>query len=112
MELLEDAGLLSGVSTEDNDAAQTTTGGAHEVANTGQGREVQGTPWFEEMIRGSELGRIKKRRGGASSSDGRTKVEWEITEFESGEGEHASASTGKRKLGSLEHGDDVEMRSG
>ena len=111
-EVLEDAGLLSGVGTEDNDVAQTTSGGAREVANKGQCREVQGTPWFEEMIQGSELGRIKRRRVGASSSDGHTKVEWEITEFEAGEGEHASASTGKRKLGSLEHGDDVVMRSG
>ena len=112
MELLEDAGLLEGVGTEDSDVTQTNTGGAHEVANPGQGREVQGTPWFEEMIRGSGLGRIKRRRGGGNSSDGHTKVEWEITEDESVEGEHTSASTGKRKLGSLEHGDDVEMRSG
>ena len=112
MERLEEAGLLSGIGSEDTEKTQTASGGAKEVANLGQGREVQGTPWFEEMIQGSDLGRIKRRRGRETSSDGRTKVEWEITEFESGEGDVGAANSGKRKLGSLGHGDDVDMRSG
>ena len=112
IERLEDAGLLLGVESGGKERGQTATGATKRVANLGQGREVRGTPWFEEMIQGSELGRIKRRRGGETSSDGHTKVEWEITEFESGEGDVAAASTGKRKLGSLDHGDDVEMRSG
>ena len=112
MDRLEDAGLLQGVGGEDNEMAQAASGGTKDVANLNQGREIRGTPWFEEMIQGSELGRIKRRRGGETSSDGHTKVEWEITEFESGEGDLASASTGKRKIGSLDHGEDVEMRSG
>ena len=112
MERLEDAGLLPSVWSEDNGMTQIATGGPRMVANLNQGREVRGTPWFEEMIQGSELGRIKRRRGGETSSDGHTRVEWEITEFESNEGDVAAASIGKRKLGSLDHGDDVEMRSG
>ena len=112
MERLEDAGLLPSVESEDDEVVQTSSGGKKQIANLGQGREVQGTPWFEEMIQGSELGRIKRRRGGGTSSDGHTKVEWEITEFESSDGDVAAASTGKRKLGSLDQGDDVEMRSG
>ncbi len=114
MERLQDAGLLAGVESEDDEVVQKPTGRTREIANLGQGREVQGTPWFEEMIQGSELGRIKRRRGGGTSSDGHTKVEWEITEFESSDGDvaAAAASTGKRKLGSLDQGDDVEMRSG
>lgn len=112
MERLEDAGLLPGSKSEGNEKLQTATGGPRQIANLGQGREVQGTPWFEEMIQGSELGRIKRRRGGKTSSDGNTTVEWEITEFESGEGDSAAASTGKRKLGSLDGGDDVEMKRG
>ena len=115
MERLEEAGLLRGLESENKETAETATGGSRQMADTGQGREVQGTPWFEEMIQGSELGRIKRRRrGGETSSDGHTKVEWEITEYESGslnEGGAASANTGKRKLGSLDTGDDVEMRS-
>lgn len=112
IERLEDAGLLPGPKSEDNEMAQIATGGSSQVTNLGQGREIRGTPWFEEMIQGSELGRIKRRKGGGTSSDGHTKVEWEITEFESGEGDAGNASTGKRKLGSLDTGDDVEMRSG
>lgn len=112
MERLEDAGLLPGLESGGKGMVQTATGGTKRAADLGQGREVRGTPWFEEMIQGSELGRIKRRRGGETSADGHTKVEWEITEFESGEGDIPTASTGKRKLGSLDHGDDVEMRSG
>lgn len=112
VERLEDAGLLPGTGTENNETMQADTAGSRQVTNVGQGREVRGTPWFEEMIQGSELGRVKRRRGGKTSSDGRTKVEWEISEFESGDGDIGVASTGKRKLGSLETGDDVEMKSG
>ena len=111
MERLEDAGLLPGLGSEDREVAQTANR-SRQVADLGQGREVWGTPWFEEMIQGSELGRIKRRRGGGTSSDGHTKVEWEISEFEGGEGDVAIASTGKRKLGTLESGDHVEVRSG
>lgn len=111
MERLEDAGLLRALGSGDNEIAQRASGGSRLVANLGHSREVRGAPWFEEMIQGSELGRIKRRRGGQTNSDGHTKVEWEITEFDSGEGGAAVGSTGKRKLGSLETGDDVEMRS-
>lgn len=111
-ERLEDAGLLSGLGGGDKEVEQTSTSSSRQVANVGQGREVRGTPWFEEMIQGSELGRIKRRRGGETSSDGLTKIEWEISEFESSEGDAAAANSGKRKLGSLDTGDDVEMRSG
>ena len=112
MERLENAGFLPGGGSGNHAMVQTPTGATKRAANLGQGREIRGTPWFEEMIQGSELGRIKRRRGGETSSDGHTKVEWEITEFESGEGDVPAASTGKRKLGSLDHGDDVEMKSG
>ena len=63
------------------------------------------------MIEGSQLVKIKRRRGGGRSSDGRTIVEYEVTEFESGDGDTAISSSGKRKHGSLGEGDDVEMRT-
>ena len=114
MERLEDAGFLRGVGSEDKEMAETATGGSRQATDLGQGREIRGTPWLEEMIQGSELGKIKRRRGGKTSSDGHTKVEWEITEYGSGkfsEGDAAAASIGKRKLGSLDTRDDIEMRS-
>lgn len=114
VEKLEDAGFLSSlVDNEIEDARGNRNGSRSRQAITeAEGREVSGLPWFEEMIEGSELGRIKRRRGGGTISDGKTVVEYEITEFESGNGDDTIAGTGKRKHGSLGDGDDVEMRSG
>lgn len=67
-----------------------------------------GIPWFEEMIQGSQLGRVgKSRRGMGVSNDGSTKIEWEVSEWHDdgtgGSPEFESASgpagaTGKRKI--------------
>ena len=111
VERLEDAGLLRGSGSEDSKRMQTGSPETQQVVNPGEGREVRGTPWFEELIQGSQLGRIQ-RRGGQTSSDGHTKVEWEISEYESKEGDVPIASAGKRKLVSLDSGENAEMRSG
>ena len=48
-------------------------------------RVRQGLPWFESMIDGSQLGKVKVRRG-EETKDGR-RVEWEIVEWtDDGEG--------------------------
>ncbi len=70
-------------------------------------RELSGTPWFEEMIEGSELGKLKRRRGWRSSLDGKTQVEWEIVEYAAEDEENASVGGGKRKI--EVPGDDAEM---
>ncbi|KAL6713761.1 hypothetical protein ACLMJK_008253 [Lecanora helva] len=116
MEKLADAGLFSGgtddVKTRDRSqgSPQPNTGRSNQRELVTEGREIRGNPWFEEMIEGSELGNIRKRRGGKTSSDGRTLVEYEVTEFESGDGDGVLTGTGKRKLGSLGDEDDVEMK--
>jgi len=114
MERLEDAGFLSNVTDDESGKAKGAgdRSRSRQVTTGGEGREVSGTPWFEEMIEGSELGRIKRRRGRGRSSNGKTIVEYEITEFESGDGDGITTGTGKRKLGSLGDEDDVEMRCG
>ena len=112
MDLLEEAGVLPSVGSENKEMVQTATGGTKRAADIGEGREVRGTPWFEDMIQGSELGRIKRRKGVGANSDAHTTVEWEITECEGNEGDVAVTSTGKRKLGSLDQVDTTEMRSG
>ena len=106
---LQDAGILSAVTEDETEGSHESSKGSRQVISIGQGREFRGNPWFEEMIQGSELGRFRRRRGGETSSDGKTKVEWEVTEFESGEGDDGATVTGKRKLGLL---GDIEMRSG
>ena len=110
VERLDDAGLLQGSGSEDSKRMQLGSPETKQVANSGEGREVRGTPWFEELIQGSELGRIQRR--GQISSDGHTKVEWEITEYESKESDVPVASAAKRKLVSLDSGENVERRSG
>ncbi|MCJ1391857.1 hypothetical protein MMC18_004724 [Xylographa bjoerkii] len=73
----------------------------------------RGQPWFEEIIEGSELGRMTRRRGGETSSDGKTRVEWEIVEFNSDEGGDSGEGgigTAKRKHDELAGGEDVTMK--
>ncbi|EGE80834.1 hypothetical protein BDDG_03775 [Blastomyces dermatitidis ATCC 18188] len=43
---------------------------------------VNGIPWFEEMMQGSRLGRVgRRRRGVGISADRSTRVEWEVSEW-------------------------------
>jgi hypothetical protein len=71
-------------------------------------RVGEGLPWFEAMIEGSALGRVKVRRG-LEEREGR-RVEWEVVEWTDG-GEEADASAEevvareKRKL----EGEDAVM---
>ncbi|OBT99475.1 hypothetical protein VE01_02863 [Pseudogymnoascus verrucosus] len=73
------------------------------VATRAAPRVGEGLPWFEAMIEGSALGRVKVRRG-LEEKDGR-RVEWEVVEWTEG-GEEAEADSsagevaagGKRKL--------------
>jgi hypothetical protein len=63
---------------------------------------VAGIPWFEEMIEGSKLGRIiRKRRGIGVSDDQSATIEWEISEWHGGgspSDTSESSGTGKRKI--------------
>ena len=73
----------------------------------------KGQPWFEEITEGSELGRMTRRRGGETSLDGKTRVEWEIVEFSNDDGADSGEGvigTAKRKHDELAGGEDVAMR--
>ena len=99
MERLEDAGFLSGEAYTPREKSETQEHRSPTLQSTekqelGAGRDISGAPWFEEMIEGSELGRIKKRRGGGRTSDGKTIVEYEITEFESNGGDSVVSGRG------------------
>ena len=113
VEKLEEAGILSEASNEEGQELVGTRGGSRQVdvPAQAQAREVRGNPWFEEIIEGSELGRVKRRRGGESSADGKTTVEWEVVEFDSEQGDGGGNGPSKRKIGSL-NDDDVEMKTG
>lgn len=111
MEKLQDAGILSEGSAEHVKKLASTEDSPSETATPARGhdREIKGIPWFEEVIEGSELGRIKRRRGGDSSADGKTVIEWEVTEMEGAEGDGGGTGALKRKLESL-NGEDVDMK--
>lgn len=40
----------------------------------------RGMPYFEEIIENSRLGRIRRQKGGHTSADGSSKVQWEVVE--------------------------------
>ena len=111
VEKLGEAGLLPGNQEKEEGVEEGRSGGI----SGSQGRELTGAPWFEEIIKGSELGRMRRSRGGEISGDGRSRVEWEIVEF-GGEDDKGSLESGlataKRKIGQIVDGGDVDMRSG
>ncbi|KAL9620512.1 MAG: hypothetical protein Q9160_004981 [Pyrenula sp. 1 TL-2023] len=114
---LEDLDLLpDDISTEIITTPQTAPSSAHEhsatLSSTVSGQNAN-VPWFEEMIEGSRLGRTEKtKRGMAVSGDGRTRVEWEVSEFED---EGPGTPRGKRKLEDDSQDDnedkDIQMRT-
>ena len=111
VERLEEAGFLS--AADRGESSGETTSEAQQVSSIvgrGEGREARGIPWFEEMVEGSELGRIKRRRGGQTSADGSTRIEWEVVEIGGDHGDSEATSTAKRKISKLEEGDDIPMR--
>ena len=101
-------------SFEDENQEQGIESGHSAVGSTTEisQREFTGNPWFEEIIEGSELGRIKRKRGGHTSADGKSKVEWEVVEM-SDDDQVGLASASKRKLDAStnDNGSDVKMRA-
>lgn len=108
LEILEEAGLFS--STGENESELTNE---EKVLEKGRAkrkhmRELSGSPWFEEMIEGSELGKLKRRRGWQESPDGKTKIEWEVVEFTAEDEEETSVDSGKHRI--QVGGDDDAMK--
>ncbi|TVY82550.1 hypothetical protein LSUE1_G007791 [Lachnellula suecica] len=105
---LEDLGVLPSEALEDaeNDKEKIENVVPFTGSNTLNGSANEGLPWFETMVEGSRLGKMKTTSGKRQS--GRYKVEWEIVEWtDDGEGEVLSPtkSPTKRKLGEVEEGD-------
>ena len=111
VEKLEEAGIFE-ASNEDLHAPTSGETPSHEIegASREQARELKSNPWFEEMIQGSDLGRIKRRRGGETSVDGKSTVEWEVVEFDDGAGELGGTGPTKRKIDNVTD-DDVNMKN-
>lgn len=108
--LLSDLGFFSGENSDEETsvAGPSRTNPTRTVARSEP--QARGAPWFEEIVRNTSLGRFRQQRGG--HLDNGVKVEWEVTEWTEGDddGEGASATSSKRKIGDLE-AEDIEMRS-
>jgi len=87
-----------------NISAEQSRASPRELFKPTQGVEHRGARWFEELVEDSLLGRITRRKGKHTSTDGGTQVEWEVTEWMAGNEDTSELSTpdiGKRKLGEL-----------
>jgi hypothetical protein len=116
LEDLEDLGLLPPTPREA--VREPNTSGANEEQGGQPGPKalqrtdvsvqdvigVDSVPWFESMIQGSHLGRIKRSRGSRHTGEGRLRVEWEIVEWTDDGVENDAQATGKRKIDAVDGG--------
>ncbi|KAG5923327.1 hypothetical protein E4U53_003571 [Claviceps sorghi] len=103
---LEDLGLIPEDSEGEVGEGQTET--EKEGSPGGHGitlRQSFGVPWFDGMVEGTRLGRLRRTHGIKHSGNGSVKVEWEIIEQsdapEGGQDADMEAASGlpeKRKL--------------
>jgi len=108
---LEELGLLPAEALGNAEADKEAMGPVVPYAGSGilSGDGHEGLPWFDTMVEGSTLGKVKRSRGQRRTGNGRVTVEWEIIEWTDGDGDEEEAQgTGKRKLGDIE-GDDALM---
>lgn len=98
LEILEEAGLFASAGEDESEVMSEEKELGKGRAKRKHMRELSGTPWFEEMIEGSELGKLKRRRGWQESPDGRTKIEWEVVEFTAEDEEATSVDGGKHRI--------------
>lgn len=82
--VLEEVGLLGGMSGEDEEEEGGESGQGDVVLRAGEEREV-GVPYYEEVTDMGRRGKIRRRKGGQTSEDGGTTVDWEVVELEGGE---------------------------
>lgn len=98
LEILEEAGHFAGAGEKGRGATGEDKELDKGTAKRKHTRELSGTPWFEEMIEGSELGKLKRRRGWQESPDGKTQIEWEVVEFTAEDEAATSVDGGKHRI--------------
>ncbi|KAE8446680.1 hypothetical protein EG329_011724 [Mollisiaceae sp. DMI_Dod_QoI] len=104
---LEDLGLLPNEATDEaeSDREKVENVVPYAGSNVLNGEVNEGLPWFETMVEGSKLGKMKKSWGSRHSDNGRFKVEWEIVEWTDGDDDSSTPS--KRKFGEVTESDSV-----
>lgn len=105
---LEDMGLIPDDTSEEDDTEQPkeTNTAARDKSTSPPNKETVlrqsfGVPWFDGLVEGTRLGKLRRSQGIQQSQDGSLKIEWEIVEYsDNGEDdvEMETPSSGKRKL--------------
>jgi hypothetical protein len=96
---LEDLGLIPEEGESEPEEKQVTSPDHGNVL-----RQSFGVPWFDGIVEGTRLGRMRHTHGIKRSDDGAVKIEWEVIEelgspdSKDVEMETGSTSSGKRKL--------------
>jgi len=97
---LEDLGLLPAEAVEDaeNDKEKIDNVVASTGSSISKSDANEGLPWFETLVEGSRLGKIRKSWG--SNQNKNVRIEWEIMEWTDTDGEE-NIVPGKRKIGEV-----------
>jgi hypothetical protein len=115
LERLRELGMLEveGERKEEEEEEEEVTGQESDVQKYRpiQGVAHRGAPWFEEMAEKTPLGKVKRQKGGhtTTSGDSTVEVEWEVFEWNGDEGE-STTGTPKRKIGEVDEAH-TELRS-
>ncbi|KAH7162471.1 hypothetical protein B0J13DRAFT_615109 [Dactylonectria estremocensis] len=102
---LEDMGLIPEDENDNGKAEQNSPISGDAADRSAALRQSFGVPWFDGMVEGTKLGRLRRSHGVQQSQDGRVQVEWEVVEY-SGDGSQSAEAEGaniepihaKRKL--------------
>ncbi len=96
---LEDLGLLPSEALEDLNAKDKSENVTSHGGNDGLNREIgESLPWFETMVEGSRLGKMRRSWGESRSGSGRVRIEWEIAEWNDDDTEGETSAPLKRKI--------------
>jgi hypothetical protein len=106
---LDELGLLPKEAFEDaeHDKETIETAVPYAGSNILSSEVNEGLPWFETMVEGSKLGKMRRSRGQKRTGDGRLHVEWEIVEWTDEGSEGEALTQGKRKLDDVDAGNSV-----
>ncbi|PHH68679.1 hypothetical protein CDD82_365 [Ophiocordyceps australis] len=105
---LEDMGLIPDDSEPDAREQEDQQEPAGHVAPASRStalRQSYGVPWFDGLVEGTRLGKMRRSQGIKRSPDGSVSVEWEIVEYTDGPEDvdmdtplSAGPSAAKRKM--------------
>ena len=91
---LEELGLLPDPEDKPASPAAPSSEAGGDAAPAG--RETLSLPWFDSMVAGSQLGKIRTSKGTSQSRDGKVTVEWEVVEWTADDHEADQPSPAKR----------------